>query len=155
MAIATFGAGCFWKPQAVFKSMKGVIKTEVGYMGGTTKNPSYRDVCYKDTGHAEVVRVEFNEKVVSYEDLLDMFWKMHNPTTLNQDGPNIGSQYRSVIFYYSKEQEELARKSMKDAQKEFKEKIVTEIIDGRELEFYKAEEFHQDFLEKNGRVCGI
>ncbi len=153
MQTATFGAGCFWKPQSVFNKMKGVLKTEVGYMGGHINNPTYKEVCYKDTGHAEVVKVEFDEKIVTYKELLDMFWKMHNPTTLNQDGPNLGSQYRSVIFYYSPEQKKEAESSKKEAQKKWKDPIVTQIAPA--VDFWKAEEFHQDFLEKNGRVCGI
>lgn len=151
---ATFGAGCFWGIEAAFMEVKGVIKTEVGYMGGTLKNPSYHEVCSDKTGHVEVVQVTFNPLEVSYQKLLEVFWNNHNPTQLNRQGPDVGSQYRSVIFYNNEEQKELAIKSLKDLEKskKYKQKIVTEIIEVKT--FYKAEEYHQQYLKKRGlRVC--
>jgi len=153
MEIATFGAGCFWGVEAAFQKIKGVIKTTVGYMGGTTKNPSYGDVCTDKTGHAEVVQVQFNNKIVKYEELLDVFWKIHDPTQLNRQGFDLGTQYRSVIFYHNEKQKILAEKS-KNKQEKSKKPIVTEIVPAKE--FYKAEEYHQNYLKKQGKVsCKI
>ncbi len=153
MEIATFGAGCFWGVEAAFQKIKGVIKTTVGYMGGTTKNPSYEDVCTDKTGHAEVVQVQFDNKTVTYEELLDIFWKIHDPTQLNRQGFDLGTQYRSVIFYHNQKQKILAEKS-KNKQEKFKKPIITEIVPAKE--FYKAEEYHQNYLKKQGRAsCKI
>jgi len=149
MEIATFGAGCFWGVEAAYQKINGVIKTIVGYMGGTTKNPSYEDVCTDKTGHAEVVQVQFNNKIVKYEELLDVFWKIHDPTQLNRQGFDIGTQYRSVIFYHNEKQKILAEKS-KNKQEKSKKQIVTEIVPAKE--FYKAEEYHQNYLKKQGRA---
>jgi len=151
---ATFGAGCFWHVEEAFREIKGVLKTEVGYMGGKMKNPTYEDVCTDETGHAEVVQVEFDPKIVPYEKLLEVFWSTHNPTQKNRQGPDEGTQYRSAIFYYSELQEKIAEKSIKEAQKKFKDKIATEIVKANT--FYKAEEYHQKYLMKKGRkVCGF
>ena len=149
MEIATFGAGCFWGVEAAYQKINGVIKTIVGYMGGTTKNPSYEDVCTDKTGHAEVVQVQFDNKIVKYEELLDVFWKIHDPTQLNRQGFDIGTQYRSVIFYHNEKQKILAEKS-KNKQEKSKKQIVTEIVPAKE--FYKAEEYHQNYLKKQGRI---
>ncbi len=153
MEIATFGAGCFWGVEAAFQKIKGVIKTTVGYMGGTTKNPSYEDVCTDKTGHAEIVQVQFDNKTVTYEELLDVFWEIHDPTQLNRQGFDLGTQYRSVIFYHNQKQKISAEKS-KNKQEKFKKPIVTEIVPAKE--FYKAEEYHQNYLKKQGRAsCKI
>ena len=149
MEIATFGAGCFWGAEAAYQKIKGVIKTTVGYMGGTTKNPSYENVCTDKTGHAEVVQVQFDNKIVKYEELLDVFWKIHDPTQLNRQGFDIGTQYRSVIFYHNEKQKILAEKS-KNKQEKSKKQIVTEIVPAKE--FYKTEEYHQNYLKKQGRI---
>jgi peptide-methionine (S)-S-oxide reductase len=156
---AIFGMGCFWGPQAIFDGTSGVIKTEAGFMGGrkSSKRVSYDDVCSGTTGHAEVVLVEFDSKKVSYEKLLDIFWKNHNPTTLNRQGLDIGNQYRSIIFYYGAEQKKLAEESKKKIQKELDKKkglfgpnkIVTKIV--KAGKFYKAEDYHQNYLEKRGK----
>ncbi len=148
MEKTAFGAGCFWHVQEEFEKLKGVIKTEVGYMGGNFKNPTYKDVCSDATGHAEIVLVEYDEKKISFKELLDVFWKMHNPTTKNRQGLDVGSQYRSIILYYTEKQEKEAVESRKNEQKNFKNKIVTEIK--RAGKFYKAEEYHQHYL-KNKR----
>jgi peptide-methionine (S)-S-oxide reductase len=150
MEQATFGAGCFWGVEAAFRQLKGVTNTEVGYMGGTLDNPTYQDVCTDRTGHAEVVRVEYDPAQVSYQDLLNVFWENHDPTTLNRQGPDIGTQYRSAIFYYTPEQEKIAQASKQaiaDAKK-FRRPIVTEIVPA--TEFWRAEEYHQQYLEKRG-----
>ena len=149
MEIATFGAGCFWGVEAAFQKIKGVIKTNVGYMGGIKKNPSYEDVCTDETGHAEVVQIKFDNKIVTYEELLDVFWKIHDPTQLNRQGFDFGTQYRSVIFYHNKKQKILAENS-KNKQEKFKKPIVTEITTAKE--FYKAEEYHQNYLKKQGKT---
>lgn len=152
MEIATFGAGCFWGVEAAFRSLAGVTDTAVGYGGGTLENPTYGDVCHGNTGHAEVVQVEFDPARVSYEQLLEVFWKTHNPTTLNRQGADFGSQYRSAIFFHSAEQERVARES-KAAQEPrgfFKRPVVTEITPAPK--FYPAEEYHQRYLEKRGRT---
>ena len=150
MEKATFGAGCFWGVEATFRRVKGVIDTAVGYSGGTLENPTYRDVCTKTTGHAEVVEVIYDPEQVSYGELLDIFWDNHNPTTLNRQGPDVGSQYRSAIFFHTPEQETVARASRErlDAGGRFRDPIVTEITPVST--FYRAEEYHQQYLEKRG-----
>jgi len=147
---ATFAAGCFWGVEAAFSQVNGVVKTTVGYTGGKLKDPTYKDVCTDKTGHAEAVELEFDPSVVSYEKLLDVFWDIHDPTTPNRQGPDIGSQYRSAIFYHSPEQEKMALASKKRLQESgrFKKPITTEITAAGE--FYKAEEYHQRFFEKKG-----
>ena len=144
---ATFGAGCFWQVEKIFRETNGVYIANSGYMGGDTLNPTYKEICTGDTNHAEVVRINFNPKVISYSDLLDVFWKNHNPTTLNQQGLDIGTQYRSVIFYYSDEQRLSAEQSVQDVKSNFSNPIVTQIIP--KVKFYRAEEYHQNYLNKN------
>lgn len=148
---ATFGAGCFWGVEAAFRKVKGVVSTTVGYMGGTLENPTYEDVCTNLTGHAEVVEVIYDPSVVTYENLLDVFWKIHDPTTLNRQGPDYGTQYRSVIFYHTPEQEATARASKDKLQRSgmYKRDIVTQIEPA--TQFYRAEEYHQQYFEKTGR----
>jgi len=146
MQKATFGAGCFWHIEATFRKVKGVLDTSVGFMGGSLERPSYNDVCGGTTGHAEVMQIKFEPSKVSYKKLLEIFWKVHNPTTLNRQGLNIGTQYRSVIFYHNEQQKEEAIKSKEKFQKNLKNEIVTEIK--KVKEFYKAEEYHQRYLEK-------
>ena len=150
MEKATFAAGCFWGVEATFRQVKGVTSTAVGYMGGTLKNPTYEDVCSDKSGHAEVVQLEFDPAVVSYKSLLKTFWDTHNPTTMNRQGPDIGTQYRSAIFFHSPEQEAEARTSMAELQKSgvFKRPIVTQIVPASD--FWRAEEYHQQYLEKRG-----
>jgi peptide-methionine (S)-S-oxide reductase len=154
--IATFGAGCFWGVEAAFRQIKGVKATAAGFMGGTVENPTYEDVCYRDTGHAEVVEVEYDPAVVSYDALLAVFWENHDPTTLNRQGPDIGEQYRSAIFFQTPEQQAAAEASKQALEHEgrFRRPIVTEITPaGR---FYKAEDYHQQYLEKRGlSTCHI
>jgi methionine-S-sulfoxide reductase len=146
---AIFAAGCFWGVQEYFSRVKGVIKSESGYTGGTKKNPTYEEVCTGKTGHAESVRVIFDPKVVSYDRLLQHFWELHDPTSLNKQGNDIGSQYRSAIFYTNPEQEIHARSSLEKLVKSgrYSQKIVTEILPAKE--FYTAEEYHQNYLKKN------
>jgi peptide-methionine (S)-S-oxide reductase len=146
--IATFGAGYFWGVEEKFRKIKGVVSTTVGYSGGDFNNPTYKNVCSGKTGHAEVVRVEYDPDIVSYEELLEIFWKIHNPTTLNRQGFDIGEQYRSVIFYHSEEQKEKALESKKRLEKSgiYKDPIVTKIEDAKE--FYRAEEYHQKYIQK-------
>jgi peptide-methionine (S)-S-oxide reductase len=148
---ATFGAGCFWGVEAAYRELDGVVSTEVGYAGGHVDNPTYQDVCSGRTGHAEVVKVIYNPKIISYQELLDLFWDIHDPTTLNRQGPDFGEQYRSVIFYHDDEQEKLARKSKKRLQLSgrYNRNIVTEIEPAHI--FWKAEEYHQKYLEKIGQ----
>jgi peptide-methionine (S)-S-oxide reductase len=150
MATATFGAGCFWGVEATFRETPGVTATAVGYEGGRTENPTYQDVCTDRTGHAEVVEVEYDPATVSYEKLLTIFFENHDPTTLNRQGPDHGTQYRSAIFYHTPEQKEAAEamKASLDAQGAFKRPIVTEIVPAQT--FYRAEEYHQQYLEKRG-----
>jgi peptide-methionine (S)-S-oxide reductase len=150
MAIATFGAGCFWGVEAEFRKVKGVTATAVGYSGGKLDNPSYRDVCTDTTGHAEVVQVEYDPAVVPYDDLLNVFWENHDPTTLNRQGPDVGTQYRSVIFFHDPEQEAAARASKERLEESgrFRQPIVTQIEPA--ADFWKAEEYHQQYLEKRG-----
>jgi peptide-methionine (S)-S-oxide reductase len=150
MAIATFGAGCFWGVEAAFRQIKGVTSTAVGYLGGTLENPTYKDVCTGTTGHAEVVQIEYDPAAVSYEGLLNVFWTNHDPTTLNRQGPDVGIQYRSAIFFHTPEQEATAKasKDALDQSGRFRRPIVTEITPASE--FYPAEEYHQQYLEKRG-----
>ena len=150
MEKATFGAGCFWGVEETFRAVPGVTKTSVGYMGGSLKNPSYKDVCTDRTGHAEVVQVEFDPALVSYDTLLDVFWANHDPTTNNRQGPDWGTQYRSVVFYHSPEQEALARASMERLSKSgrFSRPIVTEIVPA--ADYWLAEDYHQQYLAKRG-----
>ena len=147
---AVFGAGCFWGVESAFRQVRGVVNTTVGFMGGTLKNPTYKEVGTDKTGHAEVVQVEYDPAQVSYEKLLDVFWDIHDPTTPNRQGPDIGSQYRSLIFYSTPVQEKAARRSKEKLEKsgKFKKAIVTEIMPAKE--FYKAEEYHQSYYEKQG-----
>jgi peptide-methionine (S)-S-oxide reductase len=148
--IATFGAGCFWGIEAAFRRIPGVVDAAVGYSGGHTVNPTYQDVCTDETGHAEVVQVTFDPAKVSYEQLLDAFWAMHDPTQKNRQGPDFGSQYRTSIFFHSPEQEAAAKKSKAalDASKKFGRPVATEITAAGS--FYRAEEYHQKYLEKRG-----
>ena len=151
---AMFGAGCFWGVEETFRQTKGVKDTAVGYAGGSTKNPTYKEVCTDRTGHAEVVRVTFDPAQVSYEKLLEVFWANHNPTQLNRQGPDTGSQYRSVIFFFGDEQKKVAEasKAKLEASGKWKKPIVTQIVPA--AEFTRAEEYHQRYLEKSGRtVC--
>jgi peptide-methionine (S)-S-oxide reductase len=151
MEKATFAAGCFWGVEAAFRQIPGVTATRVGYTGGRVENPSYELVCTDRTGHAEAVEVTYDPKRVSYDDLLEVFWSIHNPTTRNRQGFDIGSQYRSAIFFHSPEQEAAARASKErlDAEGRFRNPIVTEIQPAPE--FYEAEDYHQQYLEKRGR----
>jgi peptide-methionine (S)-S-oxide reductase len=148
MEKALFAAGCFWGVEAAFRAVPGVVGTTVGYSGGTFPNPTYKDVCTGRTGHAEVVEVEFDPARVSYQDLLRVFWENHDPTTLNRQGPDVGTQYRSAIFYHSPEQESEAKASRDAAQARFPRPIVTEIVPA--TDFWRAEEYHQQYLEKRG-----
>ena len=147
---ATFGAGCFWHVEDLLSKTKGVTSTAVGYIGGQLQNPTYEEVCTDQTGHAEAVEVEFNPDEISYEKLLDVFWHNHNPTTLNRQGPDIGNQYRSAIFYHDETQKEIAEKSKQslDSSGSFDDPIVTQIIPAPK--FYKAEEYHQKYFKKQG-----
>lgn len=147
----TFGAGCFWCVEAVFQQVEGVHKVISGYTGGTTINPNYRDVCTGTTGHAEVVQIEFDSKVISFKDLLEIFWHTHNPTTLNKQGNDVGTQYRSTVFYHSETQREIAEESKKDMNNSgtWDDPIVTEITEIGV--FYTAEDYHQNYFELNPR----
>ena len=156
LAQAAFGAGCFWGVEAAFREVSGVQETAVGYQGGTVKNPSYEDVCSGRTGHAEVVHVEYDPAEVSYDKLLELFWAEHDPTTPNRQGPDVGTQYRSVIFYYTPAQKAAAEasKAKLEASGRFKRPIVTQIVAAPD--FYRAEEYHQRYLEKRGqRSCAL
>ena len=150
MKIATFGAGCFWGVEAAFRDVKGVISTRVGYAGGSLDNPTYRDVCSGRTGHAESVEVTYDPAQVSYDQLLAVFWQVHDPTTLNRQGPDVGSQYRSVIFFSNSEEEAAARDSKERLQqsREYSREIVTEIAPASR--FWEAEDYHQQYFEKRG-----
>lgn len=149
LQLATFGSGCFWCTEAVFLRVKGVESVKSGYAGGKVKNPSYREICSGLTGHAEVVQISYNPSVVSFEDLLEIFWNTHDPTTLNKQGADEGTQYRSVIFYHNEEQKKLAEhyKAQLENSRVFKNPIVTEI--SPLPEFYKAEDYHQDYYALN------
>jgi len=153
---ATFGAGCFWGVEAAFRELPGVVDAVSGYEGGTMENPTYQDVCTDETGHAEVVEVTFDPTLTSYDKLLDAFWNLHDPTTLNRQGPDVGTQYRSVIFYHSPEQEAIAKASKQklEASGRFRRPIVTQIVPAQT--FNRAEEYHQRYLEKRGvKSCHI
>jgi len=151
---ATFGAGCFWSVEKLFKSTEGVYLSRVGYMGGDTEMPTYKEVCSGITNHAEVVDLYFNPEKVSYSNLLDLFWANHNPTTLNRQGLDSGTQYRSIIFYHNKQQLKDAEQSIKAQQKNLENKIVTQVICSSN--FFRAEEYHQNYLNKNKLgSCGI
>jgi peptide-methionine (S)-S-oxide reductase len=150
METATFGAGCFWGVEATFRRLKGVTSTAVGYEGGSRDRPSYEDVCTDRTGHAEVVQVEYDPALISYEQLLDVFWKNHDPTTRNRQGPDFGTQYRSVVFYHSPEQRDAAVSLKEKLAKSgtFHRPIVTEIVPA--ATFWRAEDYHQQYLENRG-----
>ena len=148
--LATFAAGCFWHVEEAFSRIKGVVNVTSGYVGGKMKNPSYKDVCSDETGHAEAVQVEFDPKQVSYDKLLDKFWEIHDPTSYHKQGPDVGSQYRAAIFYHAEKQKQAALKSKQKLQKSEKykgKKIVTEIV--KATKFYKAEEYHQKYFQKH------
>jgi peptide-methionine (S)-S-oxide reductase len=148
---AMFGAGCFWGVEERFRKLKGVEKTMVGYSGGDFANPTYKDVCSGKTGHAEVVKIEFDPEIITYDELLDVFWKIHNPTSLNRQGFDIGAQYRSVIFYYTPEQKEKAIQSKRELEEsgKYDKPIVTQIEPAKE--FYRAEEYHQKYVQKRSK----
>jgi peptide-methionine (S)-S-oxide reductase len=150
MAIATFGAGCFWGIEAAFQRTPGVTDTAVGYMGGSLDNPAYKDVCTDRTGHAEVVQVTFDPSILSYEQLLDVFWQIHDPTQVNRQGPDVGTQYRSAIFFHDAEQQRIARESRDRLQSSgrLRRPVATEITAAGP--FWRAEEYHQKYLEKRG-----
>ncbi len=148
MEKATFAAGCFWGVEATFRAIPGVVSTQVGYIGGKTDKPTYKEVCTDRTGHAEAVEVTFDPAKVSYGKLLQVFWENHDPTTLNRQGPDWGSQYRSAIFFHSAEQEVVARASMAEAQASRQRPIVTQILPA--VTFFEAEDYHQQYLEKRG-----
>jgi peptide-methionine (S)-S-oxide reductase len=152
MKKATFGAGCFWGVEAEFRQVPGVIDAAVGYAGGHTVNPTYKEVCTDRTGHAEVVEVDYDPSKVTYGQLLDVFWSSHDPTQLNRQGPDFGTQYRSVIFYHDEEQkaEAEASKERLDASGHFRRPIVTQIVPA--MPFYRAEEYHQRYLERRGQA---
>ena len=153
MEKALFGAGCFWGVEETFRKTSGVIKTLVGYSGGYTINPSYESVCQGNTNHTEVVLVEFDNSKISFEELLLVFWKCHDPTTLNRQGPDIGTQYRSAIYYYNEDQKIKSINSKNQYAKSSGLNIVTEISEAKE--FYKAEEYHQKYIQKTGLHCAI
>ncbi|MDB2368917.1 bifunctional methionine sulfoxide reductase B/A protein [Flavobacteriales bacterium] len=153
---ATFAAGCFWGVEELFRSLNGVYSTDVGYIGGTTKNPTYKEVCYENTNHAEAVEVVYDPTQISYDKLIQIFWENHNPTTLNRQGPDVGTQYRSAVFFHDEEQKEIAIRTKEELDKsaKFKNAVVTEIVPSQT--FYRAEEYHQEYLYKRGKgSCGI
>ncbi len=153
---ATFGAGCFWGVEAEFRKVRGVVATTVGYEGGTLEHPTYRDVCSHTTGHAEVVQVEYDPARVTYDQLLSVFWEGHDPTQLNRQGPDVGDQYRSVIFYHTPEQQAaaLASKEQRERSGKYRRPVVTQIVPA--VTFYQAEDYHQQYLEKRGlATCHI
>jgi peptide-methionine (S)-S-oxide reductase len=145
--LATFGGGCFWCVEAVYEKIEGVVSVVSGYAGGTTENPTYEEVCTGTTGHAEVVQIEYDPEKVTYEELLELFWKAHNPTTLNRQGADVGNQYRSIILYHNDDQKKRAEQSKAEAGKDFEDPIVTEIV--KLQAFYPAEPYHQDFFAQN------
>ena len=148
--IATFGAGCFWGIEEAFRQVKGVVDTKVGYFGGRLDNPTYQDVCNDSTGHAEVVQVVFDTTVLSYDELLNVFWRIHDPTQINRQGPDVGSQYRTVIFYHNSRQEKTARESILKLNEAgvYRKQLATQVVPA--AQFYSAEEYHQRYLEKRG-----
>ena len=143
---ALFGAGCFWGVEEHFRKLKGIEKTSVGYSGGKTENPTYKSVCYENTDHAEVLQVEFDDEIITYETIVEEFWKCHDPTTVDRQGPDVGRQYRSVIYYLDELQKNIAQKSMEKHQPSFNNMIVTEITKANT--FYRAEEYHQKYIQK-------
>ena len=149
MALATFGAGCFWGVEVAFRQVTGVRDAAVGYCGGSLESPTYQDVCSGTTGHAEVVEVDFDPEEVAFETLVELFWKCHDSTTLNRQGPDVGTQYRSAIFFHSPEQQQVAEASRAAAQQRIDRPISTEITEAST--FYRAEEYHQQYLEKRGQ----
>lgn len=148
---ATFAAGCFWGIEAAFREVKGVVNATSGYTGGSFEKPSYEDVCSSKTGHAEAVMVEFDPSKVSYKQLLELFWKIHDPTQVNRQGPDVGSQYRSVIFYQNANQKKSAEVSLKKEQKRHAKPIATKLV--KASKFWPAEEYHQRYHEKHGMTC--
>ena len=150
MEKAAFAAGCFWGVEAAFRQVEGAVSTAVGYTGGSFKNPTYEDVCSGKTGHAEAVEVEYDPSRISYEELLNVFWELHDPTTLNRQGPDVGTQYRSAIFFHTAEQKAAAIASQEKLQQSgrYKNPIVTEIVPASQ--FYRAEDYHQQYFEKRG-----
>ena len=155
MEKAVFGAGCFWHIQDKFKKVNGVMSTSVGYSGGNIKSPTYEQVCTGNTVHAEVVEIDYDPKVVTYSELLNVFWSCHNPTTKDRQGPDIGHQYRSVIYYLNDEQKDLSVDSMTKMDKsgKFRDLIVTEVQPIKQ--YYKAEDYHQDYFDKKGSLFGL
>ena len=152
MEKAIFAGGCFWGVEALFQELDGIAESTVGYIGGHTENPTYKEVCTHTTGHAEAVELLFDPKKISFTELCNYFWRLHDPTTVNRQGPDEGSQYRSAIFYLSAEQKELAEKELIEAQKNWEQPIVTELTAA--TTFYPAEEYHQDYFKKNpGEGC--
>ncbi|XP_074582985.1 peptide methionine sulfoxide reductase-like [Curcuma longa] len=149
LEMAQFAAGCFWSVELAFQRLEGVVKTDVGYSQGHLPDPTYNDVCSGNTGHAEVVRLQFDPVVCPYSNLLALFWSRHDATTLNRQGLDVGTQYRSGIYYYNEEQAKFARESLEQKQTELENKIVTEILPAKK--FYRAEEYHQQYLEKGGK----
>jgi len=150
---ATFGAGCFWKPEAQFRELDGVVDTAVGYEGGEIDNPTYEQVCGGDTGHVEVVEVEFDPARVAYEWLVEKYFEIHDPTQLNRQGPDVGHQYKSVIFAHGDEQAQAAQRVLERTQESYRQPVVTEIEPAKP--FWRAEEYHQCYLEKRGTVSGL
>lgn len=150
---ATFGAGCFWKPEAQFRELDGVVDTAVGYEGGDIDNPTYEQVCGGDTGHVEVVEVEFDPARVDYERLVEKYFEIHDPTQLNRQGPDVGHQYKSVIFAHGEEQAQTAQRVLERTQESYRQPVVTEIEPAKP--FWRAEEYHQCYLEKRGTVSGL
>ncbi len=153
MEKALFGAGCFWGVEESFRKLPGVVRTEVGYSGGNVINPTYEKVCEGNTNHAEVVLIHYEENEISFQSLLDHFWICHDPTTLNRQGPDIGTQYRSVIFYFNEEQKEISYKSKMELSSKISKVVVTQILEVNE--YYKAEEYHQKYIQKTGLHCSI
>ena len=145
--IATLGGGCFWCVEAVYQRVEGVIQVKPGYAGGHIKNPTYKEICTGNTGHAEVAQLTFDNKIITYEQILNVFWQAHDPTTLNRQGNDKGTQYRSVVFFHSEEQMKIVESSLKQQSKNWKNPIVTQIISAEK--FYRAEEYHQNYLNKN------
>ena len=148
MERATFGAGCFWGVEADFRKLPGVISTQVGFTGGEVAEPTYKDVCRGDTGHAEVVEVEYDPEKVDYQQLLDVFWASHDPTQLNRQGPDVGTQYRSAIFFHNEAQESAAKESIASKEGRFSRPVVTEVVPVGD--FYRAEDYHQQYFDKMG-----
>ena len=151
MATAIFAAGCFWHVEHRFRNVGGVIDVESGYTGGHVENPTYKQVCGGDTGHAEAVRVEYDPERISYDSLIEVFWRAHDPTQVNRQGPDIGTQYRSAIFYLDEDQRQAAEAAREAATERYKEPIATEITPAGT--FYRAEDYHQRYFEKHGAVC--